>query len=323
MSELPTVKFNLREEVMKDALKIKQQMGMTWREVTLQGLGMAVIPPPKIGRPKSERRSLSEKEEILKKQIMLVFDKTFYNAAIWRQFLPLVNLSDEGWQFYRYYVPIGEKGDDTYDSREIILPIIDDEFPIYKNGRLNIRGIQESANRIAIAEGKLVLTGDHEGWSALGERGMLTTEGRQTTKSTGAWPDGAIKDLVQINRDLKPETPIVLIVSSGAFALINQVLWEDPLHSSPPTTYKKFILDQEIVSGIYEVDELYSQQGMQNSAIIFTPSKENAYLVQALKPSPLIWEGKDGELMCIMRESINIAIARPEKIIELTDITTK
>ena len=67
---MPTVKFNLREKVMKDALQIKEQMGLTWREVALQGLGMAVIPQPRIGRPpKPEIREKTEDRKKLEKQV--------------------------------------------------------------------------------------------------------------------------------------------------------------------------------------------------------------------------------------------------------------
>ena len=324
---MPTVRFNLREEVMKEALQLKGQMGLTWREVALQGLGMAVVPQPRIGRPpKPEIKEKAENHLKLEKQVADIFDKTFYSTVIWRGFLPLVKLSDAGWKWYKFYpkqTGVDENDLPTYSAKEIMLPVLSNTFPVYKNGRLNIQGIQKSAIQMATEEGKLVLTGEHPGWAALGTKGMLTTDGRNIITSTGNWPDDAVKDIIQARKQFKPKDPAVLIISSEGYGLLSQVMWEDPTHIRPPTTYKNFLLKQGIVSEIYEVDELYTQQGTQDSAIIYTPSKDNAWLVQGMKPSPHMWEGQDNDLICTVREVINIAIANPSAITEITGINCK
>jgi len=325
---VPTVKFNIQEEVMKEALKIKNQLGLTWKEITLRGLGMPIIPQSRMGRPpKPKTREKTDDQKKLENQIMDIFNKTFYNSVIWRNFLPVENLSDAGWKFYKYY-RTGKSLEENTDSHgsvnlpynEIKLPVIQDTLHAYRNGQLNTQGIQKSATRLAGEEGKLVLTGEHEGWQALGIEGMLTVDGRNTVVSSEKWPEGAIRDLVLVRKTFKPKDPIVLIVSSSGYKLLSQVMWEDPTHVRPPTTYKRFLLEREIISKIYEVDELYTQRGTQDSAIVYTPSNDNAWLVQGMKPTPYLWDSYDNEVMCTVREVINIAISRPATITEITDI---
>jgi len=278
---------------------------------------------------RSMRREHGDKPKL---KLMEIFNRTFYNVAVWRDIFPCENLNDAGYKFYKYYDEIEldyieplvkgitKENLPLTTYREIKLPVISDTLSVYKNGRLNIQGIQESANKLATEEGKLILTGEHPGWPALGINGLLTTDGRKIYDAASSWPSGIVKDLVQARRRIPKAKAIALIVSSEVYDLMNQVMWRDPTHIRPPTTYKHFILTQGIVQTICEVDKLYNQDGEQDSAVLYSMSSKNAWLVQGMKPSPHLWRGLDEKVFCSIREVINIAIANPSAIVEIKRI---
>ncbi len=330
---MPTVKFNIREEVMMEALKIKEKMGLTWREVALQGLGIR-MEPPQIGRPRREPEIKTVDEKNLEKQIMGIVYEAFYRVAIWRDFLPVIELPEGGgWKYYRYYTEICGDGDyltldgeqekiPHYEYKEAIIPIISKYFKVFKNERLNVEGIRDASIKMAMEEGMLILTGEHAKWTALGIKGFSTIEGRNIVSSGGPWPENALIDIIQVRRDFKPQNPVILIVPTHILNSLNHIMWRDPDHLKPPTTYKNFLIQQEIVSKIYETDTLFTEKGTQDCALILTPSKDNAFIVQSLEIGLTTWKDKTGETQGILREAITPIITRPQTITQITNITT-
>lgn len=317
---------------MREALKIKEKLGLTWREVAFQGLGMIVEQRP-IGRPpKQEKPKLTPKEEAdeekLKKKIKDIALEAFRDIAIWREFLPLIRVGGIGYKYYRYFretsgettIDMNGMTTSVYKEEEVKIPIISRTFQVYRNGRIDSTTIREAATEMAVEEGKLILVGEYEGWAALGIKGMLGTEGINTIASCGRWPETVFQDIINIRNNFKPKNPIILIAPSKIINSLKQPMWEDPYERQPPVTYLNFIREQKVVSDIYETDSVHALDGTQNTAIIFTPSKENAWMVEALEVTPYTWNDKNGETLCTLREAITPAIGKPSSITQITNI---
>ena len=331
---MPTVKFNLGDELMREALKIKEKMNLTWREVALQGLGM-IVERKQMGRPpKQEPPQPTAKEKIeeneLKEKILDIALDAFRGVAVWREVLPLIELDGVGYKYYKYYGPATSETTITmngetvpvYESKEVKIPILSRTFQVYRNGKIDSRTIREAATEIAIEEGKLILVGEHKGWKALGIKGMLGTEGINIIESCGRWPENIFKEIINIRNTFKPENPLILITPSKIINSLKQPLWKDPSETQPPITYLKFLQEQKIVTAIYETDSIYTLNGEQDTAMLFTPGIDNARMVQGLPLTPYIWNDSSDVTLCSLREAVAPAIATPSSITQITDIIT-
>lgn len=298
---MPTVKFTLRDEIMKEALKVKDRLGITWREATLQGLGFTVE-QPRIGRPKKYKIPEKDREqekilEALEARTRLLIVEAFHGSCVARQVLPVVTGST---------------------PRTSIVPVIHKSFPISHKGQLDIPKIQEGARLVAQEEDKLMLSGEHKNWKALGIQGLSTVDGRITITSRGPWPENVIEDMIFTKNDNDPR---VLIAPLKIINSLNKVFWEDPEHEKPPITYANFLTEQKLLHGILASDNVYTKDGSQDSAIVFTPNVENAYLLQTMKLTVNIWND-NGVGMCVLRECVAPVIPNPKSITEITDIVS-
>lgn len=308
---MPSVKFTLGDELMKEALKIKNNLGLTWREATLQGLGM-IIPPKQIGRPPQPRkqeltREKESKLEGLAERVLEIAKEAFYEAAVWRDFLPLIRV-EYGQRYYKY------------DEREIKIPVISKTEEIGKNGEIDEQIVKEMALQVATEEGKLILVGEHEGWQALGIEGMIGTKGINIISSQGRWPENIFNDLINVRNQFKPKESLILVAPSKIINSLRQPIWTPPSDEGVPATYLNFLKEQKIVTDIYDTDTVFTLKGTQDTAMIFTPGRENAWMVEGMELVAFVWPDKNGIIYSTLRECITPVIANPSSIIQITDI---
>lgn len=295
---MPTVKFDLREEIMKEALKVKDRLGITWREATLQGLGFTA-PRPKIGRPRRVVVSNTFNYEHLEQTISTIAQMAFREACVARCIFPVVT----------------NPSHNDYPTSPVI--ILDKSFRAYDGNDINIEKVQEMARLLAQEEDSLMLTGERDDWPALGIQGLSTADGRNIITSNGCWPDNVIEDIILTKHNDKAS---VLIAPTKFINSLNRVFWRDPEHIKPPITYANFLIDQKLLHGIYASDNVYTKRGTQDSAIVFSPGTESAYMLQAMELTATIWESADTN--CTLRESVNPIILSPKSITEITDVAS-
>lgn len=293
---MPTVKFNLRDEIMKEALKVKERLGITWREATLQGLGFTV-PQPKIGRPKRITTPHIFNYESLEQTISTIAQMAFREVCVARRVLPVITNPSQN------------------DYHMSPIPVIHKSFRAYDGNEINVEKIQEKARLIAKEEDALMLTGERDDWPALGIQGLSTVDGRNIIASDGCWPDNVIED---ITRTKHGDLARVLIAPHKMIDSLNKVFWRDPEHIEPPITYASFLIDQKLLWNIYASDNVYTKSGEQDSAIVFTPSTKNAYVLQAMGLTVNIWEASDAN--CSLRECVAPIILNPKSITEISGI---
>jgi len=295
---MPTVKFDLQDEIMREALKVKERLGLTWREATLQGLGFTV-PRIKIGRPKRSTVPHTFNYENLERTVSVIAIEAFHRSCVARQVFPIIaNLSQN-----------------DYPTSPV--PVIWKSFRAYDGNEINVEKIQETARLMAKEEDSLMLTGERDDWPALGIQGLSTVDGRNIIMSNGCWPDNVIEDIILTKHD---DSARVLIAPTKLINSLNRVFWSDPKRMKPPVTYTNFLIDQKLLHGIYASDNVYTKKGGQDSAIVFSPSIENAYILQAMELTTTVWESTD--INCTLRECVAPIILNPKSITEITDIVS-
>ncbi len=278
--------------------------------------------------------------EQVEQRIMEIVDALIEDIAIWRKVIPCVDASDNRGGTYAYYrmtEPDEGAGPDEfpiYPRAEVKIPVIYKTFRLYRNGKLNISEIQKNTREILEVEGKLILVGEHKGWGALGICGLATDPERRTYKSRGRWPEYAIPDIISAQAQHGDNPPRILITTPEIYHELGRRMYSiEKLkkgQESQEQTYRECLLEQGILIDIYETEHLYTKQGTQDNALLIDPYGDvdphgnNQWIVQTMKIKPTIWKGKqNGESWCALRQTTTIAIAHPNTITEIQDITTQ
>lgn len=270
----------------------------------------------------------------IEQEIMKIVDELVEDVAIWRKFFHYVKLSDKGQKFYRYYRMVESNENiapsdfDFFPSKEVKIPLFSKGFRLYRNGKLNIAEIQRATREILEDEGKLILTGEHEGWQALGIHGLATDPQRKTHTSKGRWPEYAIPDIHSAQAQYNDNPPRVLITTPETYHELGREMYPTQKREKGQEiqgqTYREYLLEHGILTNIYETECLYTEHGTQDNALLINPSGDKQWIVQSQKINPFIWDSaQTGEWWCSLRQALTVAIQCPNTITEIQGITTQ
>ena len=290
---------------------------------------------PNVGR---DATGVLTREEV--KHIETRIIEAVHEHLIGRDLFPVVNLSDAGWKFHKYYEQkdMGQavlsmegiaQSDDfpIFPYSEVKIPIIHKTFMLQWRDVLASRHQGEglltqvprnAARQVAEEEDKLLLTGEYTGWPALGIEGLVTATGNLTVAG-GAWPANAIANINAARTALENQGFIgqegVLI---GPPTMIKCL---DSLITNQTITYRKALLDNGLVTAVYETRNLFAAGGTTDSVLLVIPGMDNFYMVQAQPPQVHWWLDKAGNHYGTVREAVAPVIARAESIVDIQGLT--
>ena len=291
---------------------------------------------PNVGR---DATGILTREEV--KYIETRIIEAVHEHLIGRDIFPVVNLSDAGWKFYKYYEQsdMGQatlsmeglaQSDDfpIFPYSEVDIPIISKTFMLQWRDVLASRHQGEdllaqvprnAARQIAEEEDKLLLMGEYPGWRALGIEGLMTATGNLGAAG-GVWPTNAVANINTARAALEGAGFIgqegVLI---GPPSLIKCL---DAQIGNTEITYRKFLLQNDLVTAIYESRNVFSSAvGDETSVMLVIPGRDNFWMVQAQPPRVHWWEDKAGNHYGTVREAVAPVIARAESIYEISGLS--
>ena len=85
-------------------------------------------------------------------------------------------------------------------------------------------------------------------------------------------------------------------------------------------TWRSFILQNNLVSGIIETSNAYAADCGQDSVVLVVPGEGNFWAVQDLPIMTRLWEDKVGNVHGTVRETIAPVIGRAASIAEINTI---
>lgn len=213
-------------------------------------------------------------------------------------------------------------------AHDVKLPVIHKEFllnwrdiKISRNSGPSILddSIRTATRKVAEAEDRLLISGECTTWGALGIEGLFTATGRFSQAAAGAWPANAVHDVNVARAELQ---------SQGFVGM-------EPVMIAPPTlvkcldgaiantglTYRSFLLNNRLVSGIIESTNAYAADCGQDSVLFVIPGEGNFWAYQGTPLEVVLWEDKVRNVHGSIRETITPIIGRPEAIAEINTIT--
>lgn len=277
-------------------------------------------------------------EEILYVRNKVV--ETFQEQLIARKVFPIENVPDA--LFYRFYDEdepseavishTGKPQSDDFpdlDAHDIKFPVIHKEALLnwretsisQQSGgtKLLDRTIRNLTRMVAEAEDRLLISGECTTWLAMGIEGLFTATGRSAGAASGNWPANAIAD-INTGRAALQALGFVAIepILIGPPALVKCL---DAQIANTTSTYRQFLLDNNLVSAIMESANAYAADCGQDSVILVVPGEDNFWAAQGVPLTTRMWEDKTGNLYLTVRETIVPVIGRPTSIYEITTIT--
>jgi len=209
---------------------------------------------------------------------------------------------------------------------DITVPVIDKEFDILwreleasrSNGiPLDLQDAENAARKVAEDEDKLLITGEHTGFRALGVEGLATATGRNTKASAGAWPANSLTDLSAAIGELEADGHM------GPYAAVLRSSWAAKLRALVSNTAVKWIevVRDLFTAGIYVSDSLFTSGGLTTNGLVVEPSQENFELVVGKDLEVRKQEDVHGNMHCVVREVVAPRVKRPTSICELTGLT--
>jgi uncharacterized linocin/CFP29 family protein len=265
---------------------------------------------------------------------------TFQEVMVARKIFPIEN-SDDAY-FYKFY-----------DEEEVSQALIthsgkpqSDDFPdltphdipwpvIHKESLLNWRDVRMSqqgngsklldrtirnlTTAVARAEDRLLISGEClPGWPALGIDGLFTATGRFSVAQSGNWPANAIAD-INLGRAALQGAGFVSIepILLGPPAMIKCL---DAQMANTTSTYRQFLLDNNLISAAMESANAYAADCGQDSVVLVVPGEDNFWAAQGIPLSTRVWEDKTGNVYLTVRETLVPVIGRATSIYEITGI---
>jgi uncharacterized linocin/CFP29 family protein len=189
----------------------------------------------------------------------------------------------------------------------------------HRGEALDVQNARNAARQVAEEEDKLLLTGEYTGWPAMGIQGLSTATGRSTQASAGAWPANAITDINAARSQLQAsgfvDEDMVMIAPPAEIKKLDAQI------GTTGFTYRKFLLQNELLAAIYESSSIFASDGGADSAVIVVPGKDNFDLVIAQNVTNWLWQGKRMNYFGRVYEALVPRIKRAESICEITTIT--
>ena len=267
--------------------------------------------------------------------------ETIKPRLIGRRLFAPTKLSDAGWMNYKYYKETdmsqamismwGEtesKDKVVLDPENLDIPIIHKDFWLHwrevlagrhRGEGLDVTNARNAARQVAEEEDKLLMSGQYTGWSAMGIEGLCNATGRLAQASAGAWPANAIADINAARAQLQAQGFVdVDMVMVGPVAEIKKL---DGQVANTAFTYRKFLLQNELVSAVYESTSVFAANGDEDSVLLVVPGIENFTVVIAQDVKTWLWQGKSMNYHGKVYEALVPVIKRPTSICEITNVT--
>ena len=177
---------------------------------------------------------------------------------------------------------------------------------------------RNAARQVAEEEDKLLLTGEYDGWPALGIKGLLQSAGHTNVVDGNFWPTDSILNILEGWGDLQGAgfvgmKPVLIGPPDLIKCLYNHL-------AGTGISYMKYLLDN-ILAGVYETNSLFATNGVADSVLLVIPGRDNFAMVEAQPPTVHWWEDKAGNMYGTVREVVGPVIFRPESIKEIQNIT--
>ena len=278
-----------------------------------------------------------EEYTFVEKQVV----ETVKSRLIGRRLFFPTRLSDAGWMNIKHYTEtdmsqaiISMYGEEQNDDKVVLnpttlpIPIIHKGFMLHWReilaGRhsgesLDAANARNAARQVAEEEDKLLLSGEYTGWPAMGIEGLCNATGRSTNASAGAWPANAIAEINSARSNLQSsgyvDVPFVMI---GPVSEIKKL---DAQIGTTAFTYRTFLLNNKLVSAIYESDSVFPADGTQDSVLVVAPGRDNFDVVIAQELSTYLWQDKTMNTFGKVYEALTPRVKRPESINEITGVT--
>ncbi len=178
--------------------------------------------------------------------------------------------------------------------------------------------IRTATRMVSETEDRLLISGETTGWPALGIEGLFTATGRNNDAADGNWPANAVGDVNDARALLQADgfvglEPILI----GPPALVKCL---DGAIANTGITYRTFLLQNNLLSGIIETPNAFAADGGVDSVVLVIPGEGNFWAMQGVPLSVHLWPDKAQNIHGTIRETITPVIGRPESICEINTI---
>jgi len=267
--------------------------------------------------------------------------ETFRDVLVARKIFPVRNIGQGGGaQVYRHYdeedpseaaiTMTGKAQVEDHPEKtahDINIPVIHKEFFLNWRDIASSRRvgpgliddcIRTATRMVAEAEDRLLISGECPAWAALGLEGLFTATGRTNNASIGNWPANAVAD-INVARAALQAAGFVGIepVLIGPPALVKCL---DGLIANTADTYRTALLDNGLVSAIYESSRAFADDCGVDSVVLVVPGEGNFWAVQDLPLEVNLWYDKTKNVYGTVRETIAPVIGRAAAIAEINTV---
>jgi uncharacterized linocin/CFP29 family protein len=213
-------------------------------------------------------------------------------------------------------------------ANDVKIPVTSKDFTInwrdilaarHNNQPLDIVEGRNAARQVAEEENKLLFTGEYTGWPALAIEGLMTATGRNTQASAGAWPANVVADvnagIAKLEEDGFTSGPYVLLCRVAAARKLDAAL------ASTEITYRKFLLENDIIQAVISDDSIYGADGSTDHGAVVCPGRDNFEV--AIGQDITTWEYQLQNMNKLFRvfEVLAPHVKRPTSICELTGLS--
>lgn len=281
------------------------------------------------------------------KYIETVITKTVYPQLVGRMLMPQKILPHAGFLSYHYYTEtdmgaaiISMKGEmesqDTLDltENEVKVPVLHKDYTLHwrdlearRNAGqdLDTQHAENAARQVAEEEDKLILTGEHSGWPALGIAGLVGScpAGNRTDGNAWTTPANILTDLATGKAGLRAlghYGPYRFVVTPSVYAYMEKI-------AAGGAGSDKWFFQAigELIGGVENIlisGSLFAtaDAGV-DEAILVDIGQGNFELIVGLDLSIKATELKSGNVYVMVRECVVPVIKRPNAIWEFYDVS--
>lgn len=282
---------------------------------------------------------------LTEEEILYVEEKvleTFRYNLVGRQVYDVQNIGQGGGaQVFRWYnetdpseasiTMTGKAQVDDHPEKEahdVNVPVIHKEFflnwrDIASSRRIGMSLVDDCIRtatwRVRDAEDRLLISGEClPGWPALGLEGLFTATGRTNNAASGNWPANAIADINTARAALQASGFVSMEpVLIGPPALVKCL---DRQIANTTSTYRSFLLDNDLISDAIETPNAFTGACAQTSVVLVVPGNGNFVAVQDLPLEVHLWYDKTQNVYGTVRETISPIVKRPTAIAEINTV---
>jgi len=268
--------------------------------------------------------------------------ETVRPLLVGRKLLPVLNLNNAGIFNVRGYhesdmsqATISRYGKTPMRDRvelalfDVEVPVISKDYQLNwrdvissRNGGipLDIRSAENAGRQVAEEEDRLILSGEHVGFPALGIDGLCSAAGNNI--NGGTWPTNVIADVSEAIAELEADghygPNYALICLSSQYATLRTLV-------ANTSTFLFEVIAKMVPGGIFVSDNLYPAGGSQASgaasALVIELQEDNFELVVGRDVSTYTYQDEDMNLAGKVYEVVTPRIKRADSICDIQTVT--